>query len=161
MVLLDTNVVSALMQRAPDPAVVAWLDGQPAEAVWKTSITVFEVRTGLELLVSGRRRRQREEAFEQLLAEELAGRMQSGPGRCARRRHDRFRHFEELAVDLVDPWRHEPAGAQRGSARNVSNDGFLCPVTVMKPDCQPLRRGSSWARNQSIIVIRGFRRAIA
>jgi predicted nucleic acid-binding protein len=76
VILLDTNVVSAVMQRQPDPAVVAWLDNQPAESVWTTSITVFEVRTGLELLEAGRRRKQLEQAFDQLLAEELAGRVQ-------------------------------------------------------------------------------------
>ena len=30
MILLDTNVVSALMQKQPDPAILAWLDAQSA-----------------------------------------------------------------------------------------------------------------------------------
>lgn len=77
MILLDTNVVSALMRRGPEPVVVAWLDEQPAESIWTTSITVFEVQTGLELLQPGRRRQQLEDAFAQLLAEELQGRVQS------------------------------------------------------------------------------------
>jgi predicted nucleic acid-binding protein len=76
VILLDTNVVSALMRRDPDPFVVRWLDEQPAESIWTTSITVFEIRTGLELLESGRRRRQLEQAFDQLLAEDLEGRVQ-------------------------------------------------------------------------------------
>ena len=76
MILLDTNVVSALMLREPDPVAVAWLDNQPAESVWTTSITVFEVRTGLELLATGSRRLQLEEAFDRLLAEDLDGRVQ-------------------------------------------------------------------------------------
>jgi predicted nucleic acid-binding protein len=29
MILLDTNVVSELMQRAPDASVMAWIDGKP------------------------------------------------------------------------------------------------------------------------------------
>jgi predicted nucleic acid-binding protein len=77
VILLDTNVVSGLMQRAPDHAVVAWLDDQPAESIWTTSITVFEVRTGLEFREPGRRRRQLEQAFDKLIAEELEGRVQS------------------------------------------------------------------------------------
>jgi len=28
MIILDTNVLSGLMQQQPDPQVVAWLDGQ-------------------------------------------------------------------------------------------------------------------------------------
>lgn len=77
MILLDTNVVSALMRRDPEAAVVSWLDNQPAESIWTTSITVFEVRTGLELLEPGRRRQQLEKTFEELLADELEGRVQS------------------------------------------------------------------------------------
>jgi predicted nucleic acid-binding protein len=77
MILLDTNVVSALMRRDPEPEVVAWLDEQPAESVWTTSITVFEVQTGLELLEPSRRRQKLEDSFAQLLADELQGRVQS------------------------------------------------------------------------------------
>jgi toxin FitB len=76
VILLDTNVLSALMQRQPDPTVVAWLDSQPSESVWTTSITVFEVRTGLALLDPGKRQRQLEEAFELLLTDELESRVQ-------------------------------------------------------------------------------------
>jgi len=75
VILLDTNVVSALMRREPDPAVVAWLDSQPPESVWTTSITVFEVRFGLELLTAGRQRRFLEEAFAKALEEDFEGRV--------------------------------------------------------------------------------------
>lgn len=75
MILLDTNVLSALMQGDPDPAVLAWLDGLPAESVWTTSVTVFEVRFGLELLAAGRRRRRLEEAFAKALEDDFEGRV--------------------------------------------------------------------------------------
>jgi predicted nucleic acid-binding protein len=77
LILLDTNVLSALMLREPDPTVVEWLDAQPAESIWTTAVTVFEIRTGLELLEPGRRRAQLEKAFDQLLTAELDGRVQS------------------------------------------------------------------------------------
>jgi toxin FitB len=76
MILLDTNVLSALMQQTPDPVVVSWLDEQPAESIWTTSVTVFEIRTGIELLERGRRRKRLEQVFEQLLAEDLEARVQ-------------------------------------------------------------------------------------
>jgi hypothetical protein len=75
VIVLDTNVLSALMRTTPDQAVVAWLDRQPAESVWITSITVFEARLGLALLPSGRRRRTLESKFEQLLKEDLEHRV--------------------------------------------------------------------------------------
>jgi hypothetical protein len=75
MIVLDTNVLSALMRVAPEPAVVAWLDRQPAESIWLTSITVFETRLGLALLPKGRRRSTLELAFERLLADDLSNRV--------------------------------------------------------------------------------------
>lgn len=77
MIALDTNVLSALMRGEPDAAVVKWLDGQPAESIWTTAVTVFEIRTGIELLAPSRRRHRLESAFERLLAEKLDGRVLS------------------------------------------------------------------------------------
>lgn len=75
MIVLDTNVVSALMRQEPDPIVVTWLDGLPPESIWTTSITVFEVRLGLEILAAGRRRHQLEEAFAKALEEDFESRV--------------------------------------------------------------------------------------
>ena len=75
MILLDTNVLSALMQRESDRTVVTWLDGLPAESIWTTSITVFEIRFGLELLADGRRRQRLEETFRRSLEEDFEGRV--------------------------------------------------------------------------------------
>ena len=75
MIILDTNVLSALMRTTPDPQVVAWLDRQAPESLWITSITVFEARFGLALLASGRRRRALERAFALLVEEDLENRV--------------------------------------------------------------------------------------
>ena len=75
MIVLDTNVLSALMQSKPDPMVVSWLDEQPAESIWITCITLFEARFGLALLPDGKRRRLLETRFSQLLEEDLEGRV--------------------------------------------------------------------------------------
>src|SRR5450755_221659 len=71
MIILDTNVLAALMRNVPEAPVVAWLDRQPVESVWITSITLFEARLGLALLPSGRRRTALETAFARLLKEDL------------------------------------------------------------------------------------------
>jgi predicted nucleic acid-binding protein len=75
MIILDTNVLSALMRVQPDPIVISWLDRQPAESVWTTAITVLEIRLGIELLDAGRRRRQLEEAFVHMLRDDFEGRV--------------------------------------------------------------------------------------
>ena len=75
MIVLDTNVLSALMQTQPDAGVVSWLDRQPAESVWITAINLFEIRYGLAQLVLGQRRKQLEEAFSALLHDDLEERV--------------------------------------------------------------------------------------
>jgi predicted nucleic acid-binding protein len=75
VIILDTNVLSALMRATPDAVVLEWLDRQPAESVWITSITLFEARFGLALLPPGRRRQVLESAFDNLLKEDLENRV--------------------------------------------------------------------------------------
>lgn len=75
MIVLDTNVLSALMRTTPDATVVEWLDRQPADAVWLSSITVFEARFGLARLPKGKRRTALERAFERVLIEDLSSRI--------------------------------------------------------------------------------------
>jgi predicted nucleic acid-binding protein len=75
MIVLDTNVLSAMMRLDVDPVVVAWLDRQEPESVWTTAVTVFEVRFGLELLAPSRRKRQLEEAFARSLEDDFQGRI--------------------------------------------------------------------------------------
>jgi predicted nucleic acid-binding protein len=75
MMILDTNVLSALMQRQPDVAVVEWLDRQPADTIWVTSITLFEARYGLKLLADGQRKTLLEQRFDELVQLDLANRI--------------------------------------------------------------------------------------
>ncbi len=75
MILLDTNVLSALMHARPDPVVVDWLDSQAPESIWTTAVTVFEIRFGIELLSPSRRRRALEAAFDAMLRDDLGGRI--------------------------------------------------------------------------------------
>ncbi len=67
MIVLDTNVLSALMRQTPDTQVIAWLDQQPRMSIWTTSVTVLEIRFGLQIMAAGKRRSLLLEAFETLL----------------------------------------------------------------------------------------------
>jgi toxin FitB len=48
--LLDTNVVSEVRRRAPDPRVLAWFDSVRAADVHLSVLTVGEVRRGIDTL---------------------------------------------------------------------------------------------------------------
>src|SRR3981081_1531102 len=67
MIILDTNVLSALMLQTPDRSVIAWLDKQSRTSVWTTSITVLELQFGLQIMSAGKRRSTLSHALEILL----------------------------------------------------------------------------------------------
>ena len=75
MIVLDTNVISALMRPHRSMEIRGWLDMQPAEALWTTTVTVYEIRAGIGMLPDGRRRRMLEEAFATSLDRMLDGRI--------------------------------------------------------------------------------------
>jgi predicted nucleic acid-binding protein len=75
MILLDPNVLSAMMRVAGEPAVERWFDAQPLESVWTTTITIFEICFGLSFLTPGRRRDRLCDAFDRALDEILGGRV--------------------------------------------------------------------------------------
>ncbi|MDD9985146.1 MAG: type II toxin-antitoxin system VapC family toxin [Spirochaetaceae bacterium] len=75
MILLDTNLVSELMRRTPEPAVVAWLDAQEASAVYISVITEAELRYGVAILPEGRRRTRLAAELDKMLEEELGRRV--------------------------------------------------------------------------------------
>ena len=124
MIILDTNVLSALMRQVSEVPVVAWLDRQPAESVWITSITLFEARLGLalaQLLEEDLEHRVLD--FDSAAATEaalLAAQRQKA-GRSVDMRDTQIagialarratlatrniRHFQDLNIPIVDPWK--------------------------------------------------------
>lgn len=48
--LLDTNVVSELRKRNPDPAVLAWYDKVTSAEIFLSVLTIGEIRLGIERL---------------------------------------------------------------------------------------------------------------
>jgi predicted nucleic acid-binding protein len=67
MIILDTNVLSELMLRVPDDRVLIWLDQQPRSSIWTTSVSVFEIRFGLESMPVGKRQAALMQDLEKML----------------------------------------------------------------------------------------------
>jgi hypothetical protein len=63
------------MHRTPDTSVIAWLDRQPRTSVWTTSITILEVRFGLQVMPGGKKRSVLIEVFERVLTEKIERRV--------------------------------------------------------------------------------------
>jgi toxin FitB len=68
MIVLDTSVLSEIMRLAPNGNVIRWLDQQDWPSLWTTSVTVFEIRTGVGILAQGRRRTDLSRSFDELLS---------------------------------------------------------------------------------------------
>jgi len=67
VIILDTNVLFALMRDAPDRSVASWMDRQPQSSIWTNSITILEIQTGLQVMPAGKKRVSLSEDFERLL----------------------------------------------------------------------------------------------
>ncbi len=104
MILLDTNVISALMQTKPDPVVEAWMNLQPRDTVWTTSITVFEIEYGLERLSNGRRKEGLLRSWQDVIEIGLAGRIAGFDQSAARAaaRLSACREKSGLVIDIRD-----------------------------------------------------------
>jgi toxin FitB len=68
LILLDTNIVSAVMTPEPPPPVIAWLNGQPTDTLYLPTVAIAEIAYGLQALPEGRRRRDLRERFERFVA---------------------------------------------------------------------------------------------
>lgn len=75
MILLDTNVLSEAMRPQPSPTVLAWLDRQPLESLFVSTVTEAEIRYGLARLPQGGRRNRLIESADAMFQDEFAGRI--------------------------------------------------------------------------------------
>jgi predicted nucleic acid-binding protein len=57
VILVDTNVVSEVLRLRPEPAVCDWLDGQAAETLFISAISLAEIWVGITRLPDGQRKR--------------------------------------------------------------------------------------------------------
>jgi len=75
VIILDTNVLSALMEDAPDEFVARWLDGQPRSAIWTTAVTLFEIEFGLRIMPAGGRQASLRRDYQRCVDEVFEGRI--------------------------------------------------------------------------------------
>ncbi|WP_158808800.1 type II toxin-antitoxin system VapC family toxin [Beijerinckia sp. L45] len=75
MIILDTNVMSELMKTLPDKVVFDWVASFPKASVYTTAISVGEIRYGIAILYSGKRRRDLHEEAEEMFVVDFADRI--------------------------------------------------------------------------------------
>jgi predicted nucleic acid-binding protein len=75
VIILDTNVISELSRRVPDPGVLAWLDSLEISEVATTAVTAAELRYGVVRLPEGHRKRELTVMLRGVLTEDFYGRI--------------------------------------------------------------------------------------
>ena len=75
ILLLDTNVVSEIINLQPDAKVLHWVDRQFKADLFVSVVTIFEMRYGIEIKPPGRRKDILEKDFEGLIRQDFAGRV--------------------------------------------------------------------------------------
>jgi toxin FitB len=86
VIVLDTNVVSELMRPKPEVKVTSWLNGRTRQEVWITTISIFELRFGIEIHAKGQRRSHLEDSLARILEVGF---------------HDRVLSFDETAANAA------------------------------------------------------------
>lgn len=136
MIILDTNVLSALIKDEPDPVIQRWLDGQPDLSIWTTTINIFEIRYGLAIMPTGRRQSSMLEAFERAIEEKLERRVVSFDRIAAEQAASLMarRKIAGRPIDLRDTMIAGIALAQRATlaTRNVRHFADI-DATVVDP----------------------------
>ena len=115
MIILDTNVLSELMRDEPNACVVHWIDRQPQSSIWITSITLMEIRYGLQSLPAGRRSARLMRELEAVLTEEIeeryasfdtAAAQQAASLMAGRKRQGRPAEFRDTMIAGIVMSRH-------------------------------------------------------
>jgi predicted nucleic acid-binding protein len=75
MILLDTNVISEPLRRAPEPSVIRWMDAQALETLYVSAITVAELRFGVANLPEGKQRDALQTSLENQILPLFSGRI--------------------------------------------------------------------------------------
>ena len=105
--LLDTNCISELVRRVPEPRVIRWIDATDESMLYLSVITLGEIRKGMARLPQGKRRTELEAWLEMDLPARFAG--------------------KTLTIDaaIADRWGSLTAQAERSGRRLPPIDGLL------------------------------------
>jgi len=75
MLILDTNVISEIMQPSPSPRVLNWWSQQQTGELFTSTVSMGEILYGIELLPKGKRRDRLLAEAEAMFNEDFAGRI--------------------------------------------------------------------------------------
>ncbi|MGB5344172.1 MAG: type II toxin-antitoxin system VapC family toxin [Thermoanaerobaculia bacterium] len=136
MILLDTNVISAVMAPAPPRPFLDWLNHQETVRLYLSAITLAEIGYGLRVLPDGRRRRDLENRFTKFVAHGFEQRILSFDKRAAFLYGEIMGHRRELGrpLGILDGQIASIARAHRlAVATRNTRDFEDCGIELVNP----------------------------
>jgi predicted nucleic acid-binding protein len=122
--LLDTNCISELVRKNPEPRVLQWIDAAEESLLYLSVLTLGEIRKGIASLPASRRRTRLETWLELELQARFAGRI--------------------LPIDseIADRWGVLAASA-KGAGKSLSAVDGLLAATALHHNLTIVSRNSS------------------
>ncbi len=114
MILLDTNVISEPLKLSADAGVLSWIDAQAIETLYLSTISLAEIRFGIESLPPGKRRETLHNSLEQRILPLFSGRILS---------------FDAQASDAYAKLR---ARAREQGKAIAPADGYIAAIAMAK-----------------------------
>ena len=75
MIVLDTHVISEMLRVVPSPEVARWVASQPEPALFTTAVMDAEIRIGISMMPTGKRKAQLQATVDQTFSQIFAGRI--------------------------------------------------------------------------------------
>ncbi len=136
MIILNTDAITELMRKEPDPKAADWIQTHETSEFAITVIALAEILRGIARLPKGKRRQQLDEKFQAFIKQGFRGRILPFDEASARLYGDLCAQREKtgLGVDPVDMMiasiaKHNGAII---ATRNV-NDFYGCGVEAINP----------------------------
>ena len=136
MVILDTNVLSALMGSRPAPEVTGWIARQREESLFTAAICQAEILAGIAILPASRRRTALEAAARAVFMDDFEGRVLPFDAEAAEAYADIFavRRAAGLSTPPNDLMIAAIARVRRAEIATRDVGGFDgCGLTVVNP----------------------------
>lgn len=138
--LLDTNVISELVAKRPDPEVVEWIDQLDPNSVYLSVITIGEIRKGVAKLPASKHK----ESLERWLLDDLLVRF-----------HD---HILPLDLNVMLAW-GKLTGACAAEGINLPVIDSLIAATVLHYRCTLVTRNEGDFQHAQINVVNPWRQS--
>ena len=132
--LLDTNVISELIARQPNPQVVEWIDSLDSNGIYLSVLTVGEIQKGIAKLSDSKRK----ESLQHWLADELLIRFDD--------------HILPLGVEVMLTW-GRLVGELAAQGINVSIADSLIGATALHHRCTLATRNESDFRFMGVALV--------